>query len=240
MCTRAHKRRAGASHAGALRRQRGAALLILLMLISLGVGALLMNVYGGTDRTRRQGEAMQTLAEAQDALLGYALTHGRLPRPALSAEAGIEDPVPCDSEQRCTGYLPWATLSLKPMYARGQPLRYSVTPAFAGSSPSLSTAVATKTISWRSENHFQYRWGGPRCALGAQCLPAVIIAPGKYQAAVGAEVGDQAVNAKASIHFIQRPLTDDEHAAGAAYDDLLAWIPYVALRARMISAGSWQ
>ncbi len=240
MCTPAHKRLAVAPGAGGLRRQRGAAVLILLLSLILGAGTILMHAYGGSDRARRERETLHTLAEAQEALLGYAMTHGRLPRPASSATDGHELVQPCESEQRCTGYLPWATLSLPPSIARGLPLRYSVTPAFAGSAAPLSAAVGTKTISRRSSAGLQYRWGGAYCTQGLQCLPAVIIASGKYQGAIDADTGDQAANARASVHFIERPYSDDERAPGGAFDDVVTPIPYGTLRLRMISGGNWQ
>jgi type II secretory pathway pseudopilin PulG len=212
----------------------------LLLMLILGAGATLMGAYSGNQRVAREREAMQTLAEAQQALIGFAIVHGRLPRPAQSAASGVELSTPCDSEQQCTGFVPWATLSLRPAYARGQPLRYSVTPAFAVDGATLSTAVATKTISSRDGGRLVYRRGDAHCARTAQCLPAVLIASGKFQGAPGGEGSDQAINARASVHFIQRSYTDDERVAGAAFDDILAWVPYTDLRLRLVSAGSWQ
>jgi len=238
MCTRAPKRLA-VTQAGGKRRQQGAAALILLLMLMLGAGAVLIGVYGGSPRLARERAAQRTLAEAQEALLGFAITHGRLPRPALSPDSGIELPSSCDSEQRCTGFVPWATLSLPPAYARGLPLRYSVTPAFANDNAMPSTAVATKTIAWRDGARLRYRRGSGACARDAQCVPAVLIASGKYQGGQGFG-GDQALNAAASVHFIERPFTDDERVAGAAFDDIVASVSYLDLRVRMLSAGSWQ
>lgn len=222
------------------RRQRGAALLILLTMLILGVAAVGINAFGGGARASRERQALAAVGEAREALLGYAATHGRLPRPALSADSGVEDPTPCVSEQRCTGFLPWATLSLGPIYARGKPLRYSVTPGFADPQARLSTAVATKTISNRSGNQLLYVDGGAKCALQAQCVPAVLIASGKYQGQSAPGGGDQASNDAAAVHFIQRPQADDETAAGAAFDDIVAWVPYGILRTRMAVTDTWR
>ncbi|MRX10995.1 hypothetical protein GJ697_24535 [Pseudoduganella sp. FT25W] len=226
--------------AGGGRRQRGAAALILLLVLILGAAAGMMSAYGGSGKAERERQAEQTLAQAQQALLGFAILHGRLPRPALSATDGRERATACDSEQACTGYLPWATLSLAPTTARGLPLRYSVTPAFAAPQTLPSAAVATKTISRRDAARLVYRYGDSQCGPTTQCLPAVLIAPGKAMAAAGSEAGDQAANARGSVHFIQRPLTEDERIAGGAFDDILAWVSYSELRTRMVLAGSWQ
>jgi type II secretory pathway pseudopilin PulG len=219
------------------RHQRGAAVLMLLLLFMLAGAATLSTAYGGSQRSAREREALRVLADAREALLGFAILHGRLPRPAVAPDSGTELPYACDSEQRCTGYLPWIALGLPPAYARGQPLRYSVTPAFANDGVTLSMAVATKTISWRHGAQLAYLRGARRCAREAQCVPAVLIASGKAQAA-GA--GDQAANAHASVDFIQRPHSDDERDAGAGFDDIIAWVPYIDLRIRMLLAGRWQ
>jgi type II secretory pathway pseudopilin PulG len=233
MCTRAHKSCSG------LRRQRGAALLILLTMLILGVAAVGMNAFGGSARTSRERQALAAVGEAKEALLGYASTHGRLPRPALSADSGVEDPTPCASEQRCTGFLPWATLSLGPTYARGKPLRYSVTPAFADPNPQLSTAVATKTISNRIGKQLVFLQGSANCARQDQCVPAVVISSGKYQGLSSLGATDQASNDAANVHFIQRPQENDETAVGAAFDDIVAWLPYGLLKTRMAVTDTW-
>lgn len=228
MSTRAHKR-----HRTGLRRQRGAALLVLLTMLILGVAAVAINTFrsGGA----REEQALQSLGQAREALLGYAALHGRLPRPSPSPSAGIENPSPCTSEQQCTGFLPWATLGLGPSYARGKPLRYSVTPAFAAPDARLNSALPTKTVaSRRGERLYPVRGRAP-CGPGDECVPAVLIASGKYQGAGGA---DQAGNDSAASHFIQRPLSDQEREPGGAFDDLLVWVPYDLVIKRSSAAGS--
>jgi type II secretory pathway pseudopilin PulG len=218
------------------RRQRGAALLVLLTMLILGVAAVAVNAFR-SNAGAREAQALHVLGETREALIGFAVTHGRLPRPALSAESGIELSTPCDSEQRCTGFVPWSTLSLAPTYARGQPLRYSVTPAFAADGAVLSTAVATKTIAARTGMQLIYLHGSERCARNAQCLPVVLIAPGKFP---GVNGGDQTANLRSSVHFIERPFNDDERVEGGVFDDVVALVPYSELRVRMLQAGNWR
>ena len=228
MSTRAPKR-----HRTGLRRQRGAALLVLLTMLILGVAAVAINTFrsGGA----REAQALQALGQAREALLGYAALHGRLPRPSPSATAGIENPAACASEQQCTGFLPWATLGLGPLYARGKPLRYSVTPAFSTPDARLTSALPTKTIATRRGERLLAVRGRAPCAAVDECLPAVLIASGKYQGTQGA---DQAGNDRADSHFIQRPLSDQEREPGGAFDDLVAWVPYDLLLKRSSAAGS--
>ena len=77
-------------------RQRGAALLLLVAVLGLGAASLLINAFSrNTAEAERQQRTLATLAQAREALLGFAATNGRLPRPAASALDGRERPVDC-------------------------------------------------------------------------------------------------------------------------------------------------
>jgi type II secretory pathway pseudopilin PulG len=229
MSTRAPKR-----YRSGKRRQRGAALLVLLTMLILGVAAVAVTTFR-SNAGAREAQALHVLGEAREALIGYAVVHGRLPRPSTLPSAGLEDSAPCASEQQCTGYLPWATLGLPPMYARGKPLRYSVTPAFAAPTTVMRYAMPTKTIASRQGERLVYMQGSSLCSLVLPCSPAVLIASGKYQGAGGS---DQQLNDVATAHFIQRPASDRELEAGGAFDDLLTWLPYDSLIRRASTTGA--
>lgn len=233
MSTRAHKPCRGG---GGRRRQRGAALLLLLMVLGMGVAGLAIQAYSGA--SSRDTQAWQTLGRAREALVGYGMMHGRLPRPASSPDSGLEDAQPCASDRQCTGYLPWATLGIEPTYARGKPLRYSVTPAFAAPDTRLRTAIPTKTISQRLGQRLVYEHGQQVCTLAADCMPAVLIASGKFQGLSGG--GDQGANDGADMHFIRRPHSDDERLPGGVFDDLVAWVSYDTLIRRASVTGALQ
>jgi type II secretory pathway pseudopilin PulG len=210
--------------------------LIMLTMMILGAAALAMHTFSGGATLARESQARQALGEAREALIGYATLHGRLPRPSPSATSGVEASTPCDSEQRCTGFLPWATLGLGPLYARGKPLRYSVTPAFSHPGARVALAVATKTIAARSGEQLVYMAGsGAGCSTARQCLPAVVIASGRYQGLAAGS--DQVVNDLASTHFIERPRNDDERAPGGPFDDMLVGVSYDTLLRRMSVTG---
>ncbi|MYM74165.1 hypothetical protein GTP56_18435 [Duganella sp. FT134W] len=203
-------------------------MLVLLTMLLLSVAAVFVGSFR-SNAAAREGQALQVMGEAREALTGYAVLHGRLPRPSATPTSGLENPTPCASEQQCTGFLPWATLGLPPMYARGKPLRYSVTPAFAAPTTVMRYALPTKTISSRQGERLVYMQGSVPCTLVVPCSPAVIVASGKYQGAGGS---DQQANDVAVAHFIQRPASDRELEAGGAFDDLVTWLPYERLMRR--------
>ncbi len=136
-------------------------LAVVLVIVALLLGGLLVPL-----STQRDGEAIRgtakSLGEVNEALLGYAISNGRLPCPASASSSGLEsfcnnsDPaVACVATTtlqtlgRCSnpsdGFVPAATLGLTPVDSSGLMLdawnnriRYAVSfiadPATSGSS----------------------------------------------------------------------------------------------------------
>lgn len=236
---------AGAMLARAGRRQRGAVLLILLAVLSLAGSSLLMSAFGrNTLESRRAQRTQLLLAQAADALTGYAAVNGRLPRPAVSATDGRENPLPCASDEQCTGYLPWVALGIPGEDAWGKRLRYSVTPIFTTYDFRPATTVANRTVQRRgADGELSYVAGAPTCTMVARCPPLVLLSHGKnnYGAAatgieqVNAGVGndDETVNANATLHFITRVASDRPDQPGGEFDDMVAWVPLQKIYAGM-------
>ncbi|MRV72740.1 hypothetical protein GJ700_13580 [Duganella sp. FT92W] len=230
------------------RRQHGAVLLILLAILALAGSSLLMSAFGGVHpQARREQQTLMVLAQAKDALAGFAAVNGRLPLPAASAFDGLERPTPCASDADCTGFLPWAALGIDGADAWGQRLRYSVTPALTTYAYAASTAVANRTVQTRdSDGELRYVAGGAACSVQAQCAPFVVLSHGRYNLGVS-EAGleranaadgndDEQTNAVQALHFISRPATTDPRRAGGPFDDLVAWLPLDLLYQRMRAA----
>ncbi|MFW2405695.1 MAG: hypothetical protein ACN4GT_13070 [Gammaproteobacteria bacterium] len=108
-------------------RQRGAALLVLMLVVVIAGLAVL-----GRGVSRRVGDdsidhrSMTAMAAAKDALIGYAATHvdrmpgeyAFLPCPdtGTTGDEGLEDAANCGAANRnVIGRLPWKTLGLPPM-----------------------------------------------------------------------------------------------------------------------------
>lgn len=228
-------------------RARGAVLLLLLLVLSLGAASLLMaTTPSNAARARHQAElTQQQLVAAREALIGYAVAHGRLPRPAMTALDGRESPQACSDDRSCTGFLPWNTLGISGTDAWGKLLQYSVTPAFTAASVVVTATVGSKRILGRRGADLVYLQGYPSCGLSAQCLPAVIWSAGPRnlgtsalglpQASLDLDNQDEQANAMASVSFIVRGSTP-EPALGGPYSQQFEWVPILPLLLRMAAA----
>lgn len=173
-------------------RQRGAALLIMLLLLVLGGTVLfsraLYTQLPGASRARANAEL---LAEAKEALLGYAMTWdathpgelGFLPCPDLDATGltgeGEAHELLCGLQNRSVlGRLPWRTLGIGPARTRGgECLWYAV-------SGSWKAGAIAKPALLNEDSSGQFRVlaaDGTTVIAGGSAAErpvAVIIAPG--------------------------------------------------------------
>ncbi|MDP2785979.1 MAG: hypothetical protein Q8O38_15505 [Sulfurimicrobium sp.] len=111
------------------RRERGAALLIILTIIGIGAAWLLVSALKSNPQIERDKITADALAKAKDALIGYAATYrdthpdtgnytdkvfGYLPCPDTNND-GTGDP-PCGNKDvTVVGRLPWKELGLPPL-----------------------------------------------------------------------------------------------------------------------------
>lgn len=225
------------------RRQRGAALLLLLVVLGLGASSLLMNLFSPpASELRPQALTRTALADAREALLGYAILHRRLPRPALSATDGRENPRPCASDADCTGFLPWITLGVVPGDGWNKLLRYSVSRDFANGN--LDQPVeADKTVFDRGDDGTVfYRVGSANCRVDDRCAPAVIFSSGKHlgvslagipQAGAVTDNLDEQANEAAVREFMARAATGDPRVVGGSFSNVVGWVPLPLIRGRV-------
>lgn len=228
-------------------RQQGAALLLLVAVLGMGASFLLIGAFSQQrDEAARVLNTSAALTRAKEALIGYAILYGRLPRPAVSATDGHEMSESC-AAQACTGYLPWVTLGVDGTDVWGKVLRYSVSPAFTQAPIRPASAIADKKIVGRDSVGAQYYLvGEERCGMSSRCTPAVVYSNGKnnFGTSVGgqqlanAALGnvDEQQNASDSTVFISRRRETDQRAAGGEFDDQLVWIPLQILYRRMEAA----
>lgn len=169
-------------------RQRGAALLIMVIIVGLGATWYLVSrlnkesgLAGATVKVRNQ----QVLDTAKIALIGYVVAQatkagesrpGALPCPEAPADfnvAGSEGTVSYPCTLPIVGRFPWRTIGLdKLVDSAGEPLWYAVAPGWAGANTVINSDCASPA-------------SGMACATGRLTLDgvtddviAVIIAPG--------------------------------------------------------------
>ncbi len=231
-----------------LSRQRGVALLLLVVMGGIGGALLMMSVFRPQAAERRnEQQTHKRLADAREALIGFAARNGRLPRPARSALDGRENPQPCDTVNSCSGFIPWVTLGIEGADSWGKLLRYAVTPSFTVVPIDAITVGGDKTVSGRDgQGKLFYLVGQPGCPVYVQCAPAVLYSSGKNNPgtsvlgiALPSPVDnnlDERQNDIASSDFISRPRGDAADAPGGEFDDLVTWVPVQKLYSSMRAA----
>lgn len=125
--------------------QRGAALMIMIVIMVVGVASILVGALSSSAlQNARQEKTSAALAQAKDALIGYAITygdtntgkaHGYLPCPDTNNDGSANTN---QSSTQCAvknipvvGRLPWKSLGLPPLRdAHGECLWYAVSGTF--------------------------------------------------------------------------------------------------------------
>lgn len=217
-------------------KQHGAVLLTLLLIAVVAAAAVLLSAFSASGVVReREQRTHSLLAQASEALIGYAATHGRLPRPSQAADDdGRERPASCVTDADCTGTLPWQALGLPAHDSWGHLLHYSVTPAYTVAPLARTAAIASKRVLSRDANGAPFFvLGQEACTLAAQCAPAVIFSRGGSDTPGSP---DEASNLSATADFMQRPRNTESNARGGAFDDLLVAVPLHTLYERMAAA----
>ncbi|MDO8315542.1 MAG: prepilin-type N-terminal cleavage/methylation domain-containing protein [Rugosibacter sp.] len=241
--------------------QRGFSLIeiaIVLFIVSLLLGGMLLPLAAQQDM-RNQGDTQKQLAEAREALLGFAIANGRLPCPATAASNGIEAPGgggPCTAP--FDGYLPAATLGLAPIDAQGfavdgwggntiNRIRYAVTTFNASA---FTTANGMKTVTMTA-----LMPDLKVCNAGSG-----VVNPGNLATADCTAASSLATDAVAVIYSLGKNAgtggngTDENHnpnpqstlvadrafvsaQPGTTFDDQMIWLSKNILFNRMVSAG---
>jgi len=207
-------------------------LAIGLVIIALLLTMMIVPLNAQVDQ-RRINDTQRQLNLVTDALIGFAVTNGRLPCPATAtlantaANAGVEIG---NCAAGADGVVPWTTLGINETDAWGRRFTYRVTPNFAdapsGGAQSTFTLTDTGTITITNG----------ATAIANQVV-AVIVSHGKngagaYQQdgtrlAVG--TGNELENANGDNTFVSRTDAPD-------FDDLVQWLSPAVLKARMVAS----
>lgn len=221
---------------------------IVLLIVTLLLTGLVPTISSQIEQ-RQRNETRKQLDEIRDALLGFAVSKGRLPCPASPISNGIESPTNgsglCDYPYN--GLVPAATLGITPTDNQGYAIdgwsnriRYAVTIDHANAftkisgmqtigmgalNPDLSVCVSATGIS------------PPTCGLTTNLLAnnavAVIYSIGKNQVPAGI---DEAANLNGDQVFISHTPTPSS-ATNGEFDDMVTWLSPNTLYNRMVATG---
>ena len=162
-------------------RQHGAALLVTLAIVVMGIAAALVGSLSTTAlKSARQATTAAALAQAKEALIGYAIAygdtysgevHGYLPCPDTGGSAEGSAAPPCGSKDVSRiGKLPWKTLGLPALRdGDGECLWYAISGTYKNN-------PKTDLMNWDTRGLFEALDASG--TLIAQDVVAVIFAPG--------------------------------------------------------------
>jgi hypothetical protein len=173
------------------RRQRGAALMVMLIILVLGLTALLVKSLSTADiSNERQAKTAAALAQAKEALIGYAITygdkaehigevHGYFPCPdtdGSNGEGSSKSPTCGLQNVSQIGRLPWRTLNLPPLRdGDSECLWYAVSGTYKNN-------PKTGLMNWDTNGQLQaYAADGSRLDSNDNQVIAVILAPSSAQ-----------------------------------------------------------
>lgn len=220
-------------------------LAIVLFIVALMLGGMLLPLSAQQDIRARQ-ETEKALSDIRDALTGFAVTNGRLPRPAASATNGAEAAV-CANDAACSGFVPWAALGVAKLDGWGKLIRYSVTPAFANATIALPT-VANRAVQTRdTTGAVAYLVGNASCSLPNQCAPAVVFSQGKHRWGTtdaglalidGSSTNfDEDANETGPTNYFSRSPSENTATSGGEFDDITLSLSGNTLFNRMVASG---
>jgi len=215
------------------------AIVLALIALMLGTG---LTVLSAQQDQRRIEETLSRLNEAHEALIGFAISHNRLPCPANPALAdGVagagEERLAIDTSAGCTadaggtiqGVLPWVTLGLPETDVWGHRFTYRVTARFARD-------VTFFTLTSEGDIDIGSTAGGSDMANN---MPAVIVSHGvngfraylpSGQQLPASTDADETENADIDANFVRKAFTP-------GFDDQLIWLSQYTLFNRMVQAG---
>lgn len=217
---------------------------LVLVIVGVTLGGLLVSLSAQVEQ-RDYSQTRQSMEEIREALLGYALSRGHLPCPAISAANGAEDRTAGACNNR-VGFLPWAELGVKKTDSWNRLYRYSVTPAYSNSTLAITLSPPTArdiTIQTRNASGVLVNLSN------ANDIPVAVISHGKngYGATSndGVLLDDTSVNNNdektnntgGGAVLVAREFGNDKTTTFGEYDDIVVWISPNSYFSKMVTVG---
>src|SRR5258706_7613436 len=160
-------------------RQRGVALIIVVLLLLIGIGAALFAfIRPASQAIERDKVTAAALAQAKAALIGYAASDpnqpGVLPCPDNDNDGSADSPCGATGVT-AVGRFPWKTVGLADLRdGSGECLWYAVSANFKNSGPSAPAIVNSESVGTLTINDI----GGTPLYSGSNAVLAIVFAPG--------------------------------------------------------------
>jgi prepilin-type N-terminal cleavage/methylation domain-containing protein len=239
---------------------------IVLLVITLLLGGLLVPLSAQIEQ-RKTSETQKLLQEAKEALIGFAISNGRLPCPASATSNGQESFASGGNATNgfCSnyfdGFLPAVALGFTPIDSGGYAvdgwglvqnrIRYAVANNLSSAftqTDGMKTQTMTKIAA--TTPLLYVCTSAPAAALPNTCPPAtqltdqaifVVYSVGK-NAATGGTGADEAINPNPNSPSTATPHRvfvshEPSAAAGNEFDDIVDWLSPNILFNRMVAAG---
>jgi type II secretory pathway pseudopilin PulG len=184
-----------------LNRQRGAALMVMLVIVVMGIAAVLLGSLSTTAlKNARQQTTSDALAQAKEALIGYAVSDsnrpGEFPCPDFNNDGliTITDDYNGSNCKSLIGRLPWKTLKLPDLRdGDGEKLWYVLSDSFhAGSSDILNSNTKGALAIYRAD-------GSSMLTEAGYSAVAVIFSPGN---SIGSQTRNTAAEQNSSGNYL--------------------------------------
>lgn len=203
------------------RKQTGFSLVemaVVLTIVGVLLGGLLPMLSSQVAQQRRT-ETVKYMNEVRDALLGFAVSNGRLPCPDTTNDGTAE--ATCTTTASQVGTLPYKDLGITDKDSYNNVLIYAVTKAFADSTtPFTLNTNGTMRVCTTSA-----------CTANlTSTAVAVIVSRGEVIAHTPA-ISDETENTDGDTDFVSHDLLQN------GYDDLVVWLSRNTLSNRMVAAG---
>jgi prepilin-type N-terminal cleavage/methylation domain-containing protein len=233
-------------------------LAVVIAIVGLLLGAVLSPLATQLS-VRKNRDAERVLRDAREALMGYAVSQGRLPCPDTDRD-GLED-APCNDDagdNYVVGFVPWQTLDVNPIDPWGRILGYGVSdeftyfvrtgqPAAANQLDILDTGnanVVSPDLQTKVPTNLTFSAPVVLLSAGANGYGGTYL-DGAAIPQPGGIGADEAENLNGDPTFVQRIRTDpagacDDTVAGSApceFDDVVTWISGAQLMGLMVQAG---
>jgi type II secretory pathway pseudopilin PulG len=236
---------------------------ITLLIVTLLLGGLVPTISSQVEQ-RNLNDTRKQLDEIQQALLGYAVSYGRLPCPAMNSGTESFASGGNAANGKCSnfynGYVPAATLGLNGLDAQGflndawgNRLRYAVSSWSSASFGVNNVFTSANGMSIVGISNLTPNLlvcasatgvSSTSCGAGNSLTPngaaAIIYSTGK-NGGYGGSGTDEAENPNPNstnnnLIFISHPPTNNA-ATNGEFDDIVIWLSGYALINRMVAAG---